>query len=83
MDKSSVLRVRFGIRVKDLLILKGLTTNDLAATITVSLETLEEILNGSYTHVTIKELEMVACALQTPLYHLLEPDPLISATTPR
>lgn len=73
MNKCAVLRFRFGGRARILLERSARSTNDLATLSKLPAARVAKILDGSYARITIKEMDLIARALETPLYRLLAP----------
>lgn len=73
MAKGVVLRSRFGDRVKVLLTETGISTEELAERSAIPAKRIQNMLNGSFIRITLRDMSIIAAALNTPLYNLLAP----------
>ena len=81
VQTSVVLRARFGARVKAALKDKGISAGDLAARAKLSVRRVDSILRGTLARLTLKDMDLIAGALGTPLFTLLAPDDVAIAAT--
>ena len=73
MSDSVQLRSCFGERVKTHLVHLGMTVEDLASQTQMTLEIVSEILEGSYSDLTLLDMSIIAKVIGTSPYSLLVP----------
>lgn len=73
MTDGATLRLRFGERVERLAQRAGISADDLAKRANLPSARLEEVLRGCAPAVTLREMDILAGVLATPLPDLLAP----------
>lgn len=73
MNESGVLRSRFGRRVNARLADGGMSAAELARSIDLPIARVDDILAGTYAPIRLREMELIARAIDTSVYDLLSP----------
>ena len=73
MSKGVALRRRFGSRVKNLLSNANLRSADLATLSKLPLNRIDKIMKGDLSRITLRDMEIIASALETSVYELVSP----------
>ena len=73
MRNSSVLRSRFGHRVRASLVETGLSVGDLAERAELPAGRVRRILGGTLVRLTLRDMSIIAGVVGTPLFNLLAP----------
>lgn len=73
LAKGVILRRRFGLRVNEAMIRAGLTPDALATFSGLTRRRVQKILEGTYGRLTMRDMVIIARAVDIPLHVLLSP----------